>query len=501
MPPLGPKVRVPWEHPRLPAHHDENWRWLLRQFDDDAGVGTRWATVVIAASDSTELSKSTADYICTGSNDQTTIKKAIDLLETRSSTTGVGRVVLLEGTFTLSASIVVNALGARLLAIVGMGGGGIAGLTIGATRVTCTGDECFDLNGSGVSAGSTVILQDMHINSSVGCVVTRDMPTILRDCTLTGGGSGYTSSSGLGTTGGTRIINNAIAVTGGDAIQVSGPTGFDAPVLITDNQITVSGNNRGITCGNNVSTTPSYLVSDNYIVGGGAGNSGIGIELHGNSIENCTVGGNIIKGMGTGVSAGGYRHTISGNLVDGCATGFSTGGDSQYPAFLGNSVVNYTGVAYSLGNSSIRPTVIGNKAANGGTSACSVGAGTTNAFVGYNDFGGGTISDLGTSTTIVSDLPTGGATNFVLKKNSGTTGDYGWALDPAIDAIAGKGSILAGTAVDALTSVTPTKNASLFVSDSTQAAGVVWGRRLFVQDTDPALTITPDLGDIWIDTT
>lgn len=55
---------------------------------------TRSATIVIAASDSSEKSKAQADYVCSGIDDQVTINAAISALPSSG-----GKIVLLEGTF------------------------------------------------------------------------------------------------------------------------------------------------------------------------------------------------------------------------------------------------------------------------------------------------------------------------------------------------------------------------------------------------------------------
>lgn len=76
-----------------------------------SGTGTGWnndnqsrtATVVVAASNSSTKSKQGADYICTGSSDQTTINAAINSLPA-----GGGSVHLTEGDFYISATIIIT---------------------------------------------------------------------------------------------------------------------------------------------------------------------------------------------------------------------------------------------------------------------------------------------------------------------------------------------------------------------------------------------------------
>lgn len=57
-------------------------------------------TVVVAASDASDVSKAKADFVCSGSDDQETINRAIGLMGDRK-----GRVVLTEGVFEITGSI------------------------------------------------------------------------------------------------------------------------------------------------------------------------------------------------------------------------------------------------------------------------------------------------------------------------------------------------------------------------------------------------------------
>jgi len=70
---------------------------------DAIGGGKPFATLVVAASDA--LSTAGADYICDGSADQTEIEAAIAALPA-----GGGRIILTEGTFSLTADITISGL-------------------------------------------------------------------------------------------------------------------------------------------------------------------------------------------------------------------------------------------------------------------------------------------------------------------------------------------------------------------------------------------------------
>lgn len=64
-------------------------------------------TLVVAAVNSTEADKATADYIASGESDQTTIQTAINELPRFGSEELFGLVLLCEGVFTVTGEIIV----------------------------------------------------------------------------------------------------------------------------------------------------------------------------------------------------------------------------------------------------------------------------------------------------------------------------------------------------------------------------------------------------------
>lgn len=112
------------------------------------GGGGGMPTVVVAASDASDLSKSKADYVCSGGNDQSVIGEALSVLPTSPRT--MGRLVFTEGTFTLvggTSSDIFDVSNQRW----------IQGSGKGSTRIyiagnaTTTGRVIFDIRG-----GSTI---------------------------------------------------------------------------------------------------------------------------------------------------------------------------------------------------------------------------------------------------------------------------------------------------------------------------------------------------------
>ena len=500
--PLGAyqKVRLPNHFPKTPQDHEDNIRELER-IDWGSANGTRWATIVIAASDSTENSKATADYVCGGSGDQAVINAAITALQGRSGTIPAGRIVLLEGTYYCSSSISCNALGIRTLVIVGMGAGGF-GSSLGATKVVATSSSpAFSFAGSSAAAGSNVIIRDIHIaTGSGGGIRSADMPMTVENCVITGATYAYLSANTTGTGGASRFSRNYVYMSAAvDAVTIGVGASSDIPTIISENIIQITGNGRGIVTQNQLSTIPTYCITDNVVFGTTATGSGVGIETLGNSSENSVISGNLVRTINTGISVAGYRNNVSGNIVESAVTGYRTSSDSQYLGFMANLASQCT-TAFVLANNAIRPTILGNKAAVC-TTAYTVASGVTSAFIGYNDFGGATGTDSGTGTQTPQGIPSGGTSNQVLKKNSSTDYDVSWALDPTMDLAAAKGDILVATAVDVLAAMSVGRDQTVLMADSSQSNGRKNGPAIYVQSTDPSLTYTTAVGDIWIDTT
>jgi len=92
------------------------------------------ATVVVAASNSTAASKASADFVCTGTNDGTTINSAIT--QAKGSPSGRGNVLLLEGDFFWGN--IASVVSTNLVGIMGLGGNVANGTPITNIQIDST---------------------------------------------------------------------------------------------------------------------------------------------------------------------------------------------------------------------------------------------------------------------------------------------------------------------------------------------------------------------------
>jgi hypothetical protein len=75
----------------------------LESLKAGGGGGKEYATVVVAASNSHATGKATADFVCTGTNDETVIQQAVSTAQSLGNNNGC-RVMFLEGDYNISAS-------------------------------------------------------------------------------------------------------------------------------------------------------------------------------------------------------------------------------------------------------------------------------------------------------------------------------------------------------------------------------------------------------------
>lgn len=136
---------------------------MLQEYEDRRI--SRTATVVVAASDASEKSKTQADYVCDGVDDQVEIQAAIDSLPS-----GGGKVVLTEGNYSIGSSIIIK--GSYIV---------IEGQGMGVTTLTLANN-----------------VNDCLIKSDLSAI--HDL-CVIRNMTLRGNKSNQSSGHGVNATG------------------------------------------------------------------------------------------------------------------------------------------------------------------------------------------------------------------------------------------------------------------------------------------------------------
>lgn len=491
------------------------------------GKGSRWRTIVIAASDSSAAGRKGADYRCSGVGDEAVINAAIAALETRAATASLGRIVLLEGTYSLAAQITVNTLTRRQIAIEGMGSGTGQSIAVGGTVagtvlvLASTSDNAIFCGGSSASSGSTVIIENLAVRggSSSPLIAGRDMTMVVRNCnviqTSTGGGIQQTASTGAAPN--TRIEKCSVVCTGGGSgsgieAQVGPAPGGATSAHIEGNYVEMASTSaKAVALGNNGGTVPNYLVRGNHLVGPGTSGTSFGIGTLGTSVQRCVVEGNLIVNFNTGVSLSGYQHVVVGNAINSCAVGFQDAVfQLDYSLIGANNIYGCTtgvNIGSTGGTSCTGNSIIGNRISQG-TSAIVIGSHATATGLYANDINsGGTVTDGGTSTRTLTGLPAGGTAGQLLTKNSATDYDASWTtyVDTVLAAIAAKGDLIVGTAAGTITNLQlsaatagDSYSGQILLTDPTSVTGLKWGPTVTVGNVAPT---SPKAGDIWIDTT
>ena len=241
------------------------------------------STVFVAASDASAKSKSGADYICTGTNDEETIQDAVDSLPS------VGGIVQLsEGTFVFSNNIS-NATvpqGVELKSNVTFKGSG-ASTIIDTYSASSTNSNSHIID---VSSCSGITVSDMHIKS---------------------GDQKYLTSINIDEAENIRVDNICFSLQGSDSGSLSIGSSSNIKVTnsqfeITESQISISINNnsQNITLKNNVFNVYDweainvYGASDVIIDGNffketysNTGNSAINVN---NALSNVMITNNVI---------------------------------------------------------------------------------------------------------------------------------------------------------------------------------------------------------------
>lgn len=242
-------------------------------------------TVVIAASDATDLSKGKADFVCTGTNDDQVVQEAIDIIDSGGSDGGT--IWLSEGnffydkgsgdsTFAFATDITIRGVGRPSSQDVGtsiymrntnsssrgFAGGGDGGVTIRdlgffgeelGTAIDLGGGRAINVHVEAFEVG--VALDQAELHDSIVHICEFDVfcdqrVTIVNN--LLGAASGFTAH-GIGgfCDAGSMIVNNVFGDSGNDPVDSAFTGGIFLDqaadrTLIIGNEFYLAGNDPGI---------------------------------------------------------------------------------------------------------------------------------------------------------------------------------------------------------------------------------------------------------------
>lgn len=517
---LGPKIRVPWEHPRAPAEHDENWRWLTRLFDQDSG-GTRWGTIVVAAADSSTASKDNADFVCDGTGDNITVRAAITAMF-QASARG-GRLVLLEGTYTFGAGISYTLTAGQELVIEGLStGGNKQASQWGTTYIKATSvgtDHVFTI------VGGQVTFKNLNIAASGSAVSVpiwsdNSMMTVT-DCYLSGYGGVVMRITAGGFTNGLHVENCVINASGGNAI-----TSFasDNAVIAFNTIVSTAASTTAVVINGSLGVSCQTTVVGN-VVSVAATSTGIGMG-NGSTLLGMCIGNTVTSGA-IGILAPGSGVHVAANTVNQCARGIVSTGVGN--VVVGNNILHNGTPTSAIEVSGQNTFIATNKCNTTCTGSSILSSGTNNSIV-FNEGptgGPASVTDTGTGTKRESDWLLAGQTANInarvgvrlnstgvtdlrrrinLIEGSGITITIADdAVDEEVDvtftstiaaAVAAKGDILVGIAAGSISPLHVDRDGQILMTDSTQTTGVKWGPKVTILATAP---VNPRPGDIWID--
>lgn len=328
------------------------------------GGGGGAPTIVVAAADASDLSKSKADLVCTGTADHVIIQQAIDALPPAgvSPAFGGGRVLLTEGVYNVEPNQM--DMSDRRATLQGMGAStrirtttasgvvlGVGDFSVirdvyfqGSSTEAAIGGTQFDI---GIGTGGNGVLVDHCLfNGFDADMYLSGNQWIIRGCRLDGGDPIFVTAGGQSFQS-IMVIGNVevsdILIAGGDYWVVDdnvllGGISCDAATqpLITNNSIQASSPAPGAQAMIEISNTDGAVVADNTIDANGWG--GVFLDTSDDGI----VDGNRITGPDTGIEVNGDGNLVHGNTINpgGADVGINvTGGNDNavYANYLGDS--------------------------------------------------------------------------------------------------------------------------------------------------------------------
>lgn len=317
-----------------------------------AGGGKPYATIVIAASNSTAADAASADYVCDGTADDVELNSAI------AACTVGGRIILLEGTYEISAEVDIDVAD---ITVEGQGEGTVlqvpatASTTYNVLDSTVAGVRIANLqiDGNKAAAGGSQtgirttgdrnIIENIYILNmeNRGINVNGADDLIVRKCIIKDPDS---ASIYINDSERVKIIDNEIDITAGNVTY--GIALFDC------GSFTVRGNTIRRFDGNADKAIIIQWFYDNPGVGNLTGNiiDGWleGIQVSSSSYPSSTsaminiIGNNILNVGDIGIWFDVVDYSaITGNVCESCFTGISVS-NSQYCNITANTVTNCT---------------------------------------------------------------------------------------------------------------------------------------------------------------
>lgn len=353
-----------------------------------AGATKSGATIIVAASNSSSATWR-ADYRCDGTADQSEINTAISNMAVAG-----GTIVLLEGTYNISASINVSNPNITIrgmgkgTSLVASGGDGFsvtaAGVQIENLSIANTGGRCVYFNGT---SSSTV--RDCFLRTAGN--VTVEIAAGSENCSVESNRINTGNSTGILSPGSNcRIIGNQIKG-GNPGINASGNY-----IMVANNTVMNSAGTGINITGGSYSTVTGNIVLDN---------AACGIIVNATYV---TIMANTSKGNGSDaikLDTGQSYAAVSGNTIYGGGTrnynGFVVFGD--YNTITTNNIYNCASGIYLgdySGNHADNNTVFGNTVNSSDYGVYMAGTAANN-IVNNNDFSGcltGSFNGTGTGT-------------------------------------------------------------------------------------------------------
>jgi parallel beta-helix repeat protein len=337
------------------------------------------ATAIVAASNSPQAVRDSADYVADGTADQTEINAAL-------TAAAGGKVYLAEGTYTVNASISIP------------NNTTLAGAGVG-TLITIPNSHNANINvitNTDQTTGTGVTIQDLQIDGNRTNQTSGDMRGI--DFSNMGGGSGGSARQGA------KLTNLIVTSMRTSGIRFE----FSSNNTLTNNTVKSGTFGTGFffsSSSNNIFTNNIsqgnargfYFISstNNTLTGNIAeGNANEGISL--DSSSNNTLTGNIVQGNG---NSGIYISFSSENILSGNRIHDNGGSTDNNGIFLSGSDSN---------------TIVGNTITDTSATTTNYAIDIFNStsdtnYLASNTLGGGTINDLGTGTIYANQIGNNGA--------------------------------------------------------------------------------------------